>query len=110
MQFDFNKYVGLEYEQADCWELVTLVCHGMKRELPCLSEAGLTDAIQSWKQVESPKAGDVLLFERDGVVFHCGIAVSNRKFLHADQLAGAVIIDLFDGYWEAALGGIYRYE
>lgn len=109
MPFNFNQFVGMRYDQADCYQLVGIVCHALNRDVPCLSSADLEPVLSKWHRVDTMEAGDVITFGRDGVVSHCGIAVNTKKFLHADENCGAIITDLNDGYWNLKVEGIYRY-
>lgn len=105
---DFNAYVGIPYETADCWSLVEMVAAELGYELPDLHspEAGLQSNL--WSLADSPEAGDIILFQREGCVYHIGIAVSGSYFLHTHEGAGAIIEKLWS--WLPQIEGIYRYE
>jgi cell wall-associated NlpC family hydrolase len=55
--------------------------------------------------------GDILLFARDGAIYHVGIALSASTFIHSaseGERQGVIISSLGDGNWRARLVGIRR--
>ena len=105
---DFNAYVGIPYETADCWSLVEMVALELGYKLPDLHSPQIGFLSNLWSIQSSPEAGDIILFQREGCVYHVGIAVSGSHFLHTHEGAGAIIEKLWS--WLPRIEGIYRYE
>ncbi len=55
--------------------------------------------------------GDILLFARDGEIYHVGIALSSETFIHSaseGEKRGVIISSLDDGNWRRRLVGVRR--
>lgn len=106
---DFNAYVGIPYETADCWSLVEMVLAELEYKAPDLhSPSGFDNNL--WTRVSIPDVGDVVAFWRNGHIYHVGIAISATHFLHTQENTGAIIEPIHDEYLLKRLEGIYRYE
>lgn len=106
---DFNAYVGIPYDVADCWALVEMVAAEMDLPLPDLhSPSGFSASL--WMEVSTACPGDLVLFQRKGTIDHCGIAISATHFLHTQESTGSIIEPIYDEYLLKRLEGIYHYE
>ncbi|MDP2816413.1 MAG: C40 family peptidase [Rectinemataceae bacterium] len=63
------------------------------------------------KVTDSISPGDILVFSRNGVIYHVGIALSKNTFIHSaseGERTGVIISSLDDGMWRSRLAGIRR--
>jgi len=104
----FAKYVGLDYSSFECSQLVQLV---LDSEFGVMVPDDFNVDSTQWDAVREPIAGDVILFQRSGVVYHCGLMIDAEFFLHADSVNGAVAERLTsDNYWSLHFEGFYRFR
>mgnify|MGYP001232470919 FL=1 len=57
--------------------------------------------------------GDILLFSREGGIYHVGIALSESTFIHSASeggRTGVIISSLYEGNWRRRLYGMRRLE
>ena len=58
-----------------------------------------------------PEPGDLLVFAREGVIYHVGIALSGDRFIHAaseGDRTGVIISSLREGHWKSRLVAVRR--
>ena len=130
MNADLSRWVGVAYgfggtidSSLDCWQLVRLFAkEELGRDYPqymydtendknllaarvyIANETGLNGA---WQAVETPEAGDVLIFRLKGIPIHCGIFVGNGDFLHTLKGRYSCLERLTN--WQAQHDGTYRH-
>ena len=124
----YNKYIGLPYlangrttAGIDCWGLAVLVYREeLGIELPSFvddyfgdTKSGITELVaatkEGWNCTETPKLGDICVFNILGEPTHIGIYIGDRKFLHAREGYDSVIESLDSHAWNRRLEGIYNY-
>jgi cell wall-associated NlpC family hydrolase len=122
-----NKYLGIPFKHRgrsmdalDCYGLVKNVYQDLGYELFDIEdyeekwfENGKNHFIENhyrqWKKVSHHKPFDVVLFKRKGVVSHCGVVLSDWKFLHCShKTKGVVVSRLRDKCWDYCIEGFYR--
>lgn len=126
----WNDYVGIPYELKgrttagiDCWGLVRLVYREQFNiELPSFTEeyfSGYDDKTnaeiiaakkESWKELQDPKPGSVVLLNILGYPSHVGIVIDQNTFLHARLDDSVGIEKLNDPRWKRRIVGYYEYE
>ncbi|GEM_PF-2938007 len=58
-----------------------------------------------------PDPGDILVFAREGAIYHVAIALSKDRFIHSaseGDRTGVIISSLYEGHWAARLAGVRR--
>lgn len=102
-QICFDKYIGVQYEDKDCFELVATV---LSSEIGIDIERDLAgERVVNWsKVVDDPKPCDVVLFAH-GKKRHIGLYVGNGKMLHTVEGKDSCI----DKVNYATLSGFYRH-
>lgn len=122
---DLSKYIGVPYRERDCWNFVRWFLneqYGLL--LPELSGDIVFDfddqSIQyenerkdwrvEWRQVERPQAGDVVTFACNGVVYHVGVMIDEKRFLHSTEDSMSVLEKLTDSFWQPRIDGFYRHQ
>lgn len=124
----FNYYLSLTYSAYDCYDLLK---HFYSREfgielisndylspkdidldtvIKCKgSYSHLVDTQkESFTKVDSPRYGDVLLFNSWGIPAHVGIYIDRDYFLHTQKKSGACVERITT--WQKRLLGYYRYD
>lgn len=117
---------GHDYSGWDCWNLLCLFHREVLGiSIPSYAEgysdAGhsaesrrvLTDLFQkgmaSWRRVESPEPGDVVLLNIGGRPLHVGLAIGGGLMLHTERQINTVIERLASPMWARRIEGFYRY-
>lgn len=62
-------------------------------------------------KTEDIQPGDILLFSREGGIYHVGIALSESTFIHSASeggRTGVIISSLYEGNWRRRLYGVRR--
>ena len=116
-QESFRKYIGLDYERYDCYEIIKLYNKEvLKRDLgklyvarPSIRE---TEKIvhhqrDNFVKVDSPTVGDIILFRVFGVACHIGMYINDKTFFHSRKTTGSCIEKL--SVWEKRVVGYYRW-
>jgi len=124
----FKKYIGLPYQDYDCFELVKFF---YARELNIVIESEeylsskfmlLDEALSNkekfakfaeeqksnFQRVDAPQYGDILLFKSWGIPAHVGIYINSSHFLHTQKRTDACM-ERFSN-WENRFLGYYRYD
>lgn len=124
-----NKYIGIPYQEngrdengIDCWGLVLLFYkQEFNIELPNLDSEYISSydshvpqlvnnyKKDNWTKTNTPKLGDICLFNILGEPTHVGIYLENSKFLHAREGHSSVIESIKKPVWNTRLEGIYTY-
>lgn len=127
-ELDFNSYINLPYKSngrtkdgIDCYGLVRLVqkeqfgidLPSFETEYSTDDNARLEELInqykEGWVKVDSPEAGDVVLFKVLGYEQHIGIAVSREAFLHVREGMDSVIESFTTPRWNKRIVGYFKY-
>jgi hypothetical protein len=61
--------------------------------------------------VEEVEPGDILLFSREGAIYHVGLALSATTFIHSaseGERTGVIISSIWDGTWRSRYSGARR--
>lgn len=125
-----NNYIGIEFEVkgrtfegCDCWGLASLIllkeyaidvssCESPYQNLDNhihlenIIEEGKVD----WKQVNTPKEGDLILLRVNGYPMHMGIVLGNNYFIHIMKGMNSVIEKYNGRTWEKRISGFFRYK
>lgn len=124
-----NSYIGIPYQNrgrdyngCDCWGLVQLWYRNeLGIEIPDYLWAytsaedfdSVADAInenkKTWRLVDEPKYGDVLVFKIKGIPIHVGIKQRGDDFLHAFQGTQSCLERLSSVAWTRRLTEVYRW-
>jgi cell wall-associated NlpC family hydrolase len=120
-----NKYIGLPYEQYDCWQFI---CHYYNQELGILLPTFAGEyrngadhqninriytrelARQIWPAIEDARWPDLAVFHIDGEDWHAGIVVGAKHMLHIQKGCNSVIEKFTNLRWKNRLYGFYRYQ
>lgn len=113
----FKKYIGRDYKEIDCWELVRLFyLEVMNRELPSyytsrpvgiLATRQITyTALNNYEKVDNPQFGDIILIKLYGYPIHVGLYLNDISFLHTCKNLG-VVVDRMET-WNKRIEGFYR--
>ena len=105
-----NIYVGLSYDELDCWALVRSVYKDIYHvELPKLPIE--TEQKNHWREVlpGSELQGDLLLFRIAELKRHVGLVIGDGRMIHSDENAGVVIEKYTGPIWNNRLTKIYRH-
>lgn len=109
--------IGTPYDEKDCWDIVKefylqafninlskfdIIPQDRKK-----TEKQMDKASISFKKIEQPRTGDIILFKVMGHNAHVGIYLNNRSFLHTKKKIGCVI-EQFQN-WEKRIQGFYRW-
>lgn len=127
-ELNFNDYINLPYKPngrardgIDCYGLVRLVqkeqfgidLPSFETDYSIDDNARLEELInqykEGWVKVESPEAGDVVLFKVLGYEQHIGIAVSREAFLHVREGMDSVIEPFTTPRWNKRIVGYFKY-
>lgn len=124
----FKYYLGLTYSAYDCYDLLKLF-YSREFGIELISKDYLSpkavdlDTVikcrnsythlvdtqkESFKKVDSPQYGDVLLFTSWGIPAHVGIYIDRDYFLHTQKRSGACVERITT--WKKRLLGYYRYD
>jgi cell wall-associated NlpC family hydrolase len=117
-----QKYIGLEFEDYNCWQLVALIYkREFNIEIPTYEDeyknALDRDAIaeiyarelQVWVKTDEPKVPDVVVCRVKGQPWHAGTMVTPGIMLHTQRHLNA-IIEHYDRFtWKNRIIGFYRY-
>jgi len=110
----WSKYVGIPFEQLDCWALVAKVEKEIfGRDFSCFDDFAIELHRRFWgkkwadvgkevykeiiHQTDSPKAGDIALYgarsDQDGMLWHVGVIVDDQcsLLLHTAPKFGSVV-------------------
>lgn len=128
-----DRVMGMEfrahersYERGDCWTVVWLFYRDVLGiELPLYDTgyvtAGGTRADREavggimgtervkWAKVTGPTLGDVPLLRCGGRACHVGVMIDDRRFIHIENRAGALIESLSAPIWARRCEGVYRH-
>lgn len=126
---EYSKYIGLEFESNgrspnyDCWGLCILVLREQfGYELPDYSDDYFSSSDKfnipllvfeerkKWGKVDSPNAGNVVLFNIGGLPVHVGVVIDETRMLHIAEGLNACIEDFTNKKWISRLEGFYAYS
>lgn len=118
------KYVGLPFDQYDCWQLVCLV---YKNELDItldtykneyydaldrenIATIYVREMQQVYFKVDTPEEFDVVVCRVKGQPWHTGIVIEPGEMLHTQRYIDAAV-ERYDQFtWKNRILGFYRYN
>ncbi len=112
----YFSLIGTSYEEKDCWQIakdfysmvfgVSLgrIYDGPPQERKD-TELLVKKYIEEFEKVDTPKFGDLILFNIRGLESHIGVYVGEERFIHSSKRIGCVI-DLITR-WEKLIVGYY---
>lgn len=116
---DFSKYVGRSYNVCNCFDLVKEFYHNElglelqnyfdgdvpeRKEIECLLKTNLG----TFKKVNSPQLGDLVVIKLFGYASHIGVCIGGGKFLHSVRNTGSCM-DMLTRYSKIT-EGFFRHE
>jgi cell wall-associated NlpC family hydrolase len=126
-----DTYIGIPFKKngndrlgIDCWRLVVLVYKEVlgislplfdgiyveKTENSLLSVTKLMKSEkEKWTPIKRPEKFALVLLRTGRMLYHCGVAVSNRTMLHVDVGFFSVIESFDNIIWKNKVEGFYRY-
>ena len=107
----FAKYIGLSYDELDCWALVRAIYKNEYNiEIPKLPIE--TQEAHNWNLIElnAEEEGDLLVFRVDELKRHVGIVIADGRMIHSDNDAGVVVERYLGTMWKCRLSKIYRHK
>lgn len=117
-----ERYIGLPYEQSDCYELVCRVYRdqfGVELLSPRRGKFApytkIPEALEvfpdtMWQAVDSPREFDVIMFHDPAHNAHVGVYINERDFLHTRCETGCILDRLDDPYWRNRERRYYRLQ
>jgi len=118
-----EKYVGLPFEEYNCWQLICLVYRNeFKINLPTY-ENEYTDALDAkkikkiyerelkiWTSIKTPQPPDLIICRVRGQPWHTGIVIAQNEMLHTQRYSNAVI-ERYDRFtWKNRIIGFRRHN
>lgn len=123
-----DKYIGIPYKTkgitldgCDCLGLIELIYknefnvtlplypHLDTVDLDITSKA-IEHGKESWKKLDKPEAGCVVLLNICGYPVHIGMAINETEMLHSLKGHDSVIESFTGMKWNKRIDGFYRYE
>ena len=119
-----SKYVGLPFEEYNCWQLVCLV---YKNELNIIlddykneyhnaidreniASIYTREMHRTYIKIDNPQAFDVVVCRVRGQPWHTGIVIESNQMLHTQRYINAVV-EYYDRFnWKNRILGFYRYN
>lgn len=120
MREQIKEYIGIKWEEMDCWRLVVIILTdlcGIKIEdieysvsQPKEQLWSLVGKYQSnWTKVDKPDIGDIILFELMDRP-HVAVYLGSQEFVHSTRYAGVCIERLSSPRWKRKVKGFYRHN
>lgn len=114
-----HKYIGVDYNRYDCWELTKLFyveLMGIDLDEVAYDDPNNKKNVsrlieierQKFSRIHSPSFGDIIVFKILGIASHLGIYVGDGKFLHTMNNTGCVVDNL--SKWKWRVEGFYRHD
>lgn len=130
-------YIGIEYEtmgrgpeKYDCFGLVIKIQQEVfdnhqellyllgdsaydianRPKVADLIDEGKKGLVGSWGRVETPKEGDIVIFNVYGKPSHVGVMVNKSEFIHVEQNGITEVDSIRSGTWKARVEGFYRHR
>ena len=119
-----TKYVGLSFEEYNCWQLVCLIYqnelnitldtykneyyNALDREN--IATIYTREMAHVYFKVDKPQAFDVIVCRVRGQPWHTGIVIEPNEMLHTQRYTNAVV-EHYDRFnWKSRILGFYRYN
>lgn len=113
---EYANLVGIPYEEKDCWKLVkdfysqifkvslNHIYDGPPQDRPTTRNL-ISSNRGEFVKTDSPKFGDIILFNILGIESHIGVFLEEDKFLHSSKRIGSAIERVTK--WEKNITGFY---
>ena len=119
-----KKYVGLSFEEYNCWQLVCLI---YKNELNIILDTYKNEyydpldrenigsiyareMAHTYIKIDKPKMFDVVVCRVRGQPWHTGTVIAPNEMLHTQRYINAVV-ERYDQFtWKNRILGFYRYN
>lgn len=114
------KYVGLSYEQVDCWDLAVMfyklemevdIGYVVSKNHPKSNqdrEVLINTSKGDFHKVEKPESGDLVLIKFGGFETHIAIYIGKDRILHSIEGLGVVVERLRK--YRNLISGFYRHK
>jgi len=110
-----NKYLSIDYEKLDCWNLVRKVyadefgieVGGIGKQRTHMRKGEWIDIFDDGLGFE---VGDVLLFKSTPLNRHVGLIISTNLMLHTIRGANSCVERWESSKWRSRMVGIYRHK
>lgn len=114
---DYSKFVGIPYEDMNCWDLaVAFYREIMGIELSNIytgptpsreaTRGHIHANVHDFHKVDAPEFGDIIILKIHGIESHISIFVGRNKMLHTLEKTGSVVDSMIR--WEKIIVGYYR--
>jgi cell wall-associated NlpC family hydrolase len=104
------RYVGLDYETFDCWQLVKhIYAQEYGIDIGDIGDQRQKMRDRDWNEIPAPREGDVILFKTDAVKRHVGIVLDSDLMLHNERGSNSCIESYTSNLWRHRLVSIYRH-
>lgn len=117
---DFSKFIGLEYKQYNCYDLVRLIYQQIQIELPIVQIANpnlISDAFVEeqnrgyWSKVQTASLGTVVTFQSKlDLPTHCGFMLDRIRMLHITKNHRSCIEKIDTPIWKGQFHGFYQFD
>ncbi len=118
-----NLYIGLPFEQFNCWQLVCKVYreqlgirlpnlegrYGSPDDKKAVRDLYNTELPRVWQRVEHPDIFTAVVFNVCGQPWHVGVIVAKTFMLHTFNKIDAVIERYTNKVWNRRIEGFYNY-
>jgi len=114
-------YVGIPFEQYNCWQLVCLVyqkqfgitlCDYGKEYKDFSDRENIKKIYERefniWQPIEKPAFGDIIVLRILGQPWHAGIVISKRFMLHTEKNLQSIVEGYNGLIWKNNIIGYYR--
>jgi cell wall-associated NlpC family hydrolase len=114
---EYSKLIGIPYKDLDCWGVVrefysvmfNIELYKYYETTPKGKNASdkVHAALPDFKQVDSPRLGDIILIRLNGLPSHVGVFINDTHFLHTKELTGCILDRI--GKWDRMIEGFFRW-
>ena len=106
-----ERYISIPYEECDCWQLIQKI---FAAEFGIIvgdvgdQRGNMRDRF--WTPTESPREGDVVLFQNDILNKHVGVVLGvNKLMVHNIKGCNSCIESYGTNIWKHRVVGFYRH-
>lgn len=107
------QYIGIPYEEMDCWDLVAYL-YSNEFDIDLGDREAQAQGIQhgEWIEIDigEERKHDVLVFSDSSLHKHVGICLDHGKFLHSIAGLNSCIDSYKRTMWSGRLRKVYRHK